>query len=63
MKNPPNSNCTGCGIPLSDGYVIGCTHCQNRRNHRLKQGQVTSPTGYPGEAIDNKDPRGRLRYA
>jgi hypothetical protein len=60
MKNPPIANCAGCGIPLSDGYALGCAHCQNRRYHRLRQGHLTSPTGYPGELIDNQDPRERL---
>ncbi len=55
--------CTGCGIPISDGYVEGCIRCAERRRARLKRGALTSPTGYPGEAIDNTDPRGRIVLA
>ncbi len=52
--------CAGCGIPLSDGYVIGCKECQDRRSKRLRRGESLSPTGYPGERIDNSVPRGRI---
>ena len=56
-------SCGGCGIMLSDGYTLGCDRCACRRYTRLRRGEVETPTGFPGEAIDNTDPRGRLVYA
>lgn len=58
--NPAATKCVGCQIPLSDGYVIGCHKCSERRSRRLKAGRIYSPTGYPGEMIDNRDRRGRI---
>ncbi len=52
--------CRGCGIPLSDGYVIGCEQCSDRRRTRLRRGEMLSPTGYPGERIDNSTSRGKI---
>ncbi len=52
--------CRGCGIPLSDGYVSGCRTCDNRRQRRLRRGERFSPTGFPGEAIDNQTIVGRI---
>ena len=61
MKNyPPDRPCNGCGIPFSDGYTEGCKQCQDRRQGRLRRGELLTPTGYAGEAIDNQHPRGRL---
>jgi hypothetical protein len=58
VKLPPEgATCAGCGIPLSDGYVTGCKSCQNRRTHKLKRGELFTPTGYAGELIDNQTGR------
>ncbi len=59
-REPGASCCSGCGIRLSDGYASGCTVCDNRRTSRLRRGILLSPTGFPGEMIDNTDPKGRL---
>ena len=56
----PERPCKGCGIPLGDGYTLGCAHCQNRRTLRLRRGELTTPSGYAGELIDNQDPKGHL---
>lgn len=61
-------NCAGCGIPLSDGYTQGsdygpgCRVCDNRRAGRLRRGELLTPTGFPGEAIDNTTIRGHIVY-
>lgn len=57
------TECAGCGIPLSDGYALGCETCSDRRHRRLNRGELETPTGYPGEAIANTDPRGRIKAA
>jgi hypothetical protein len=49
--------CGGCGIPLSDGYVVGCNVCSNRRTLRLKRGQLFTVTGIAGEMLDNRTGR------
>lgn len=53
-------NCAGCRIPLSDGYTLECKQCCERRGGRLRRGELRTPSGYAGEAIDNSDPKGRL---
>jgi hypothetical protein len=58
--NDPHRACIGCGIPISDGYALGCEKCWDRRYRRLHRGELRSPTGYPGEWIDNRDARGRI---
>jgi hypothetical protein len=60
---PGETPCVGCGIPLSDGYTVGCRKCDNRRASRLRRGETTSPTGFPGELIDNTHPKGKLILA
>jgi len=59
-RDPGDQNCSGCGIPLSDGYTIACQQCTNRRSGRLRRGEFLTPTGFPGELIDNNHPKGRL---
>jgi hypothetical protein len=49
--------CTGCGIPLSDGYVLGCNHCSNRRQRRLSRGELFTETCFAGEMLDNRTGR------
>ncbi len=58
--NLAGGSCSGCGIPLSDGYVIGCQQCSDRRRSRLRRGEILSPTGFPGERLDNRTSRGRI---
>jgi hypothetical protein len=60
VSKRPHLCCTGCGIPLSDGYVLGCNICSGRRSLRLKRGERFTATGFPCELIDNSDKRGRL---
>lgn len=60
VRTYAHKNCVGCGIPLSDGYVIGCHICSERRSRRVKRGQLFTPTGFPGEWIDNQDRRGKI---
>ena len=57
---PTSVACGGCGILLSDGYCVDCHRCRGRRRGRLRREEVFSPTGFPGEAIDNRTPEGRI---
>lgn len=59
-QNLTSTNCSGCGIPLSDGYTIACKQCSERKRGRLRRGELLSPTGYPGERIDNQTLTGRI---
>lgn len=59
-QNLTSTNCTGCGIPLSDGYSIACKQCSERKRKRLARGELLSPTGFPGERIDNLSVTGRI---
>jgi hypothetical protein len=52
--------CVGCGIPLSDGCSSPCKTCAERKRRRLSRGEILSPTGYPGERIDNRTETGRI---
>lgn len=57
---PTSVTCAECGIFLSDGYCVDCGCCRERRRGRMRRGEVFSPTGYPGEAIDNRTREGRI---
>ena len=59
-QNLTTTRCVGCGILLSDGYVIGCTTCSERKRRRLDRGELLSPTGFPRERIDNLSVTGRI---
>ncbi len=52
--------CAECGIPWRDGYSLACKKCAARRWSRVRRGELFTPNGFPGEAIDNRDPRGTI---